>query len=587
MKLLLTSVFGPFGVDDEYGRKENIMELFHNQVTREQGIFSFRINHQSAGLYLMAENISVPAVVLDFPSQKQFRQEVAKGYDYIGISFIVPNFSKARKMAQIIREVSPGTRIILGGHGTSIEHIDTLIPCDHVCRGDGVKFLRELFNEDTDAPIQHPMLYSAFNKHIMGVPLAQDGGVIMTGVGCTNGCRFCCTTHYFQKAYTPFLKTGREIYDVCARMEEELGVTDFFIMDENFLKTHDRAHELVHELEKHGKNYSFNIFSSAEAVTRIGIEFMVRLGVNFLWMGVESKKEIYEKNRGVDFPSLVKTLRDNGIAVLASGILFSEHHDKTTIHEDIDFMTGLNADLVQFMQLGPLPGTKLFADYERQGRLRKDMPYEEWHGQHQIWFTHPHFSATESSEYLKNAFIADYDRNGPSILRIIDTTIRGVINTRHYKHGFMHLRHQEKCKRAQFMAPLIGALYTHAPNAYARQLALDVRARYESVFGRPDWMLRLKRTAVQCLILNEKIRSMLIHNNMRQPYAITTSFRMAPQNSRIRRWLDPIRQRIEIHRPHIQWKTPLVPVNLAISAVFNGVLLRTLGSYMGKLIRLF
>ena len=32
-RILLTGVFGPFGVDDAYGRKENIMELFHYQVT--------------------------------------------------------------------------------------------------------------------------------------------------------------------------------------------------------------------------------------------------------------------------------------------------------------------------------------------------------------------------------------------------------------------------------------------------------------------------------------------------------------------------------------------------------------------------
>ena len=47
MKLLLTSVFGPYAVDDEYGVKENKMELFHNQVTREEGIFSYRFNHRS------------------------------------------------------------------------------------------------------------------------------------------------------------------------------------------------------------------------------------------------------------------------------------------------------------------------------------------------------------------------------------------------------------------------------------------------------------------------------------------------------------------------------------------------------------
>ena len=34
-KVLLTSVFGPYGKDDEYGsRALNPMELYHNQVTR-------------------------------------------------------------------------------------------------------------------------------------------------------------------------------------------------------------------------------------------------------------------------------------------------------------------------------------------------------------------------------------------------------------------------------------------------------------------------------------------------------------------------------------------------------------------------
>jgi len=585
MKLLLTSVFGPFGVDDAYGRKENIMELFHNQVTREQGVFSLRINHQSAGLHMMAANTRVPAMVLDFPSRKRFRQEVKKGYDYIGISFIVPNFSKARKMAEIIRAESPRTKIILGGHGTSIENIARLIPCDHVCRGEGVRFLRELFGEDVDAPVTHPMLYSSFNKHIMGVPLNKDAGVIMTGVGCSNGCRFCCTTHYFQKKYTAFLKTGREIYEVCERMERQLGVKDFFIMDENFLKSEDRARELVAEMEKHGKSYSFNIFSSAEAVTRMGIDFLLRLGVSFLWMGAESKKDVYEKNIGIDFPALVKELRDNGVSVLASGILFLEHHDKESIYEDVDYLTGLNADLVQFMQLGPLPGTKLFQDYEARGRLRTDIPYEEWHGQHQLWFTHPHFTGAESAAYLKQAFLRDFERNGPSVLRIMDTTLRGVRNTRQYQTGFMKLRHEEKAARAAYMRPMLKALRRHAPNDQARQLARDLQDQYEDFFGRLSLADRLKSRVVSALVLKEKLRSRLVYNNLRQPYTMATPFRLVPEKSTVLKWRQHIKYRLELYRHRLRWEAPFAPVNMVIGGLFNGALLRVMASTMGRLLK--
>jgi hypothetical protein len=105
-------------VDDEYGEKENKMELFHNQVTREQGIFSYRFNHGSQGLYFMAENVDMPTAVLDFPTLERFKKELRKGYDYVGISFIIPNFKKARKMARPFESCRRNPRSSWGGTGS-------------------------------------------------------------------------------------------------------------------------------------------------------------------------------------------------------------------------------------------------------------------------------------------------------------------------------------------------------------------------------------------------------------------------------------------------------------------------------------
>ena len=50
-RVLLSSVFKPFAQDDEYGsRAINPVELYHNQVTREQGPFSLRMFHRSWSL---------------------------------------------------------------------------------------------------------------------------------------------------------------------------------------------------------------------------------------------------------------------------------------------------------------------------------------------------------------------------------------------------------------------------------------------------------------------------------------------------------------------------------------------------------
>src|SRR5512139_269140 len=90
-RVLLSSVFGPYAQDDEFGsRSINPMELYHNQVTRAQGVFSLRIFHRSWGIMMIQANIPAPTTVLDFPTLAAFAQELREhDYDIVGITSIV------------------------------------------------------------------------------------------------------------------------------------------------------------------------------------------------------------------------------------------------------------------------------------------------------------------------------------------------------------------------------------------------------------------------------------------------------------------------------------------------------------------
>src|SRR5262245_9933371 len=92
-RVLPSSGFKPFAQDDEYGsRSINPAELYHNQVTREQGPFSLRMFHRSWGLMFIQQNISAPCTLLDFPTRRRFIRELTTGnYDIVGISSIVVN----------------------------------------------------------------------------------------------------------------------------------------------------------------------------------------------------------------------------------------------------------------------------------------------------------------------------------------------------------------------------------------------------------------------------------------------------------------------------------------------------------------
>jgi len=427
-RILLSGVFGPFGVDDAWGRRENIMELFHNQVTKAQGAASFRFHHRSFGLYFLAENVDADVTVLDFPSRERFVRELRKGYDLVGISFIAPNLAKAREMARLVRLHSPGSRIVLGGHGAAIEGIESLVSCDHVVRGEGIRGLRAILGQDPGAPVIHPVLPSTERESVLGIPvLGRPANILVPGVGCVNGCRFCSTSHFFGKAYRPFLGTGRELFETAREIADRTGTDDFFVMDENFLKDTGRALELLDEMERNRRHFGFQLFSSAEAIQAFGLDNMVRLGVSFVWIGFESatRSGNYAKNEGVDARRLTRELRDRGITVLASGILCAEHHTPRNIGDEIDFMVGLEADMVQFMLLTPLPVTALYRDMKQKGLLREELPWEEWHGQKELSWNHPAFPGDAPARWLEKAFRADHQANSSTMYRVVETAFRG------------------------------------------------------------------------------------------------------------------------------------------------------------------
>src|SRR5579871_3128114 len=143
-RILLSSVFGPFAQDDEFGsRRINPMELYHNQVTREQGPFSLRMFHRSWGILMIQRNISAPTTVLDFPTRAGFEAELsAHSYDVVGISSIIVNVGKVAEMCRIVRRLSPRSTIVVGGHVTAIPGIEVMVDADHIVKGDGISWMR-------------------------------------------------------------------------------------------------------------------------------------------------------------------------------------------------------------------------------------------------------------------------------------------------------------------------------------------------------------------------------------------------------------------------------------------------------------
>ena len=434
-RVLLTSVFGPYARDDEYGsRRINPMELYQNQVTRVQRGFSLRMFHRSFGLMMIQTNIEAPCTVLDFPLLDGFTEEIrSRAYDVIGISGILPNIGKVKKMCELIRQHQPAATIVIGGHITNLDGLGKIIDADHIVRGEGVRWFQRYLRQDDQAPIRHPLAISGLDGRIMGIPLGDwPGGtaaILIPSVGCPMGCNFCSTSALFggKGKFVNFFETGDDLFAVMCEMENKLKVKSFFTLDENFLLHKKRALRLLELMEANNKSWAIYVFSSARVLQSYTVDQLVRLGIGWVWMGLEGEGSAYDKLQGVDSRALVNLLQANGIRVLGSSIIGLENHRPENMEAVIDYAVSHDAVFHQFMLYTPIPGTPLYEKHRQDGTLlpEAELSYADANGQYRFNYLHPHIREGREEKYLLNAFRRDFKVNGPSLLRMIRVLLNG------------------------------------------------------------------------------------------------------------------------------------------------------------------
>lgn len=440
-RVLLSSVFGPYAQDDEFGgRKINPMELYHNQVTRTQGPFSLRMFHRSWGIMLIQCNLSAPSALLDFPTLDRFIEEIKNNpYDVVGLSAIMPNLGKVKEMCRLVRKYLPQAAIVVGGHISNMTNICSRIDADYIVRGDGVRWFRRFLGEDDSQPIRHPLILSGIETRTMGLNVRRKKGevaaTLIPSVGCPMGCNFCATSAMFggKGKFVNYYETGDELFEIMCGLEKAMEIRSFFVMDENFLLHRKRALRVLELMEEHGKSWSLYVFSSARVLLSYTIEQLVGLGISWAWMGLEGKQSQYAKLSGVNTFDLVRHFHSHGIRLLGSSIIGLEEHTPENIDEAIEYAVSHDTDFHQFMLYTPIPGTPLHAELAANQILLplEDFDEADIHGQLKFNYKHRHIKAGQETEFIVRAFQRDFEVNGPSVLRIARTTLEGW---KRYKH---------------------------------------------------------------------------------------------------------------------------------------------------------
>lgn len=479
-KVLLTTIQQPLGIENATTTKSITNEMYNTQVTLAQGVFSLRLYFNGLSLEFIANNLKTPTTVLHFPTVKILIKELKKGYDYIGINFVICTFPKVKELCQLVRQHAPETKIILGGHGTVLDECDQY--ADYVCREEGVNFMTRLLGEPEVVNFKVPKICR--DMKIMNVT-TQPEAVLMVGLGCTRGCDFCSTSHFFNQKYIPFLKTGREIHEAMMGFEfKKNTIRNISILDEDFLADRRKLEEMIPlNARVVDKPILFSCMGSLKSLSQYTTDELVSMGNFGVWIGIESKYSNYKKSLNIDAAKVITELKENGIVPLTSFIIGCDWHDEKTIEEDFQYLISLRPVFSQATLYSPCQKTPLYDRMLREKRLL-DVPYKYHDGFHAL-IKHPNFSP-ERLEMLRLEFYRrEYEELGPSLCRMMEVQLIGYkkfIQSSFELHIARAKAHKDLCLQ---IYPLIKPAIRQAPSDKVRNYLKELKLMVEYQFHIP------------------------------------------------------------------------------------------------------
>ncbi len=496
-QVLLTSVCRPLGVS--YGDSPSVgYELLHEQVTRAQGLFSPRSHHTQFSLEYVAENLEAPTAVLQYPSHRELIRELKRGYDIVGVSFVLATYHRMKEVVALIRKYSPQSKIVLGGYGT-VAPDEMLSPyCDHICREEGVGFMRRLLGEpEIPLPYRHPMIINRLR--VFGKEISRTG-IVFGGLGCPNGCDFCCTSHFFKRKHIRLLPTGADIYQVIERYLEADPKLSILILDEDFLLNRRRAMEFRECVLRAGKPLSIFVFASVKALSQYTVTEILEMGIDGMWIGYEGTRSGYAKQSGRPVEEIFNEFREHGITILASMIVGFTYQTPEIIEKELSGLLALRPVLTQFLIYGPCPGTPFYDQVVREGKLLPEVAedpelfYRRGSGFYAM-VTHPSMTPEQIEAAQTRCFEEDFKRLGPVLYRSVDRWLDGYLKLRESPNAFLRAKAARIAGDLRKAYPVFLAGRLLGPTAEVRRWIGDLQKRVRAALGSPTWKERIQSVA--------------------------------------------------------------------------------------------
>lgn len=500
---------------------DSLTDATGQRFTKGDDLFTIISHTHCYANHILAQNVDVPVVALEYPRWKDFYSEVDKGYRLIGISAYPPHLDNVMEMCRYIRLRSPATKILLGSYGgmafsaandreTQKKYIDEVV------HGEGVRFLRNYLGEDTDRPIRQALMPKCGGspRYISRFPRGTIG-FLVSGLGCTGGCDFCSSTALFDRQRIELLSPGELVEHIGLYHKHFPEVRQVFVIEEDHFrhpgylsrikKFWSSTPEVVESLDWFGFGSVDYIGKYAE---KYGWDAIAELGIGCIFIGVESKfagEHGYEKRSEVDSRVVFNRLHNMGIRTVGAWMCGWDWHHHGNIHEDLNYFVSLYPTYQQLTRVSPFPGTPLWERLLAEDRV-SDVPWEDvhfWSGSQKNIAFEPH----ETLNLTEYGYDLLYRTWGPSILRRLDVQLSGYAYCIRSSNPILR-RHRSLFFKRQcaMLWTILYAMERYAPNGVVRRRVLKIDQKYRVLIGEPTTVMETLARSVEMLASVYKVR---------------------------------------------------------------------------------
>jgi radical SAM superfamily enzyme YgiQ (UPF0313 family) len=304
----------------------------------------------------------------------------AAGIDAVGIGAMTTQARRAYALADAYRAMA--VPVILGGIHPSAMPEEALAHANIVCKGDAESTLPRALTDLAAGGVQGKRIYdwqdypdppiATPRKDLLDPSQYLVFNPIQTTRGCPHNCTFCTTPAIFGKKFRQ-----RDIGSIVGEIRqarEAFGTRTFIFSDDNVAGNHAWARELFEALRplKIAWASQCDILIARDPKLLAAMRDSGCIGVI---LGLESPKPATLRRAGKryadakDYLATIAALQSYGISVWGSFIFGFDGEDWRDCMNAVRFARRARLCMSCYPILTPFPGTAVFEQYRREGRL--------------------------------------------------------------------------------------------------------------------------------------------------------------------------------------------------------------------------